>query len=374
MSDSLQSLVNRAIFFSTEMQTRFGMRIAGAEWEVDFSADPRLEFAGEQPLSTTAHLIGTVADSPRTWHWGWDNINGFPDPVVARSHEVRRYGAAREIGELTLDEFDADEEMPLRLTLAAKEITGVWAHYPAAAGGGTVVWMLVESPELELPEPQIKSIVRSMAQGLTETTVSDHVEALQAYASHRGFPLLMRPDGTLRALAADGWADVTVDEQRRITNCQMHSPLEGEAAEEFAAHRSTDAVPAEPTPAPAPEPTPAPTPVPAPEPEPASPVAEPAPEPAPESPAAETAPAPEPESAPEAPAPEPRPEPRPAPIEPEPVEPAPVEPGPVEPEPAPAPAEPVPAPAAEDRERPEDTPQSDEEPRKKGFFRKLFGR
>ena len=323
MSDSLQSLVNRAIFFSTEMQTRFGMRIAGAEWEVDFSADPRLEFAGEQPLSTTAHLIGTVADSPRTWHWGWDNINGFPDPVVARSHEVRRYGAAREIGELTLDEFDADEEMPLRLTLAAKEITGVWAHYPAAAGGGTVVWMLVESPELELPEPQIKSIVRSMAQGLTETTVSDHVEALQAYASHRGFPLLMRPDGTLRALAADGWADVTVDEQRRITNCQMHSPLEGEAAEEFAAHRSTDAVPAEPTPAPAPEP---------------------------------------------------RPEPRPAPIEPEPVEPAPVEPGPVEPEPAPAPAEPVPAPAAEDRERPEDTPQSDEEPRKKGFFRKLFGR
>ena len=59
MSDSLQSLVNRAIFFSTEMQTRFGMLIAGAEWEVDFSADPRLEFAGEQPLSTTAHLIGT---------------------------------------------------------------------------------------------------------------------------------------------------------------------------------------------------------------------------------------------------------------------------------------------------------------------------
>lgn len=374
MSDSLQSLVNRAIFFSTEMQTRFGLRIADAEWEVDFSENPRLAFTGEHPLTLTAHLIGTEADSPRTWHWGWDNVNEFPEPVVARSHEVRRLGAAQGIGELTTDEFDSDDELPLRLVLAAKELTGIWAHYPAAAGGGTVVWMLVESPELALDAPDIKSLVRSMAQGLTETTVTDHVEALQAYAEHRGFPLVMRPDGTLRVLAADGWADVTVDEQRRITNCQVHSPLEGEAAEEFAAARSAvsgePGAPTEetvPSPAEAPaetsapvespveesaeapaapepvEPAPAPT---APEPvEPAPDVEQPAEDtaPAPESPAAETAPAPEPSTAAEAPAPEPQPEPRPAPVEPS-------------------------------ADRPADAPAEDAEPRKKGFFRKLFGR
>ncbi|MCX0277990.1 hypothetical protein NLM24_47055 [Nocardia zapadnayensis] len=398
MSDSLQSLVNRAIFFSTEMQTRFGLRIADAEWEVDFSENPRLAFTGEHPLTLTAHLIGTEADSPRTWHWGWDNVNEFPEPVVARSHEVRRLGAARGIGELTTDEFDSDDELPLRLVLAAKELTGIWAHYPAAAGGGTVVWMLVESPELALDAPDIKSLVRSMAQGLTETTVTDHVEALQAYAEHRGFPLVMRPDGTLRVLAADGWADVTVDEQRRITNCQVHSPLEGEAAEEFAAARSAvsgepgatseGTVPAPaPTPAEAPaetsapvespveesaeapaapepvEPAPAPT---APEPvEPAPDVEQPAEDtaPAPESPAAETAPAPEPSTAAEAPAPEPQPDPRPAPVEPS------------APEPAPEPAESAPRPAPEPTaDRPADAPAEDAEPRKKGFFRKLFGR
>ncbi|QCP04818.1 DUF6882 domain-containing protein [Brevibacterium sp. CS2] len=394
MSDSLQSLVNRAIFFSTEMQTRFGLRIADAEWEVDFSENPRLAFTGEHPLTLTAHLIGTEADSPRTWHWGWDNVNEFPEPVVARSHEVRRLGAARGIGELTTDEFDSDDELPLRLVLAAKELTGIWAHYPAAAGGGTVVWMLVESPELALDAPAIKSLVRSMAQGLTETTVTDHVEALQAYAEHRGFPLVMCPDGTLRVLAADGWADVTVDEQRRITNCQVHSPLEGQAAEEFAAARS--AAPGEPgapteetvpSPAEAPaetsapvespveesaeapaapepvEPAPAPT---APEPvEPAPDVQQPAEDtaPAPESPAAETAPAPEPSTAAEAPAPEPQPEPRPAPVEPS------------APEPAPEPADSAPRPAPEPTaDRPADTPAEDAEPRKKGFFRKLFGR
>lgn len=395
MSDSLQRLVNRAIFFSTEMQTRFGLRIADAEWEVDFSDAPRLAFTGEQPLTLTAHLIGTEADSPRTWHWGWDNVNGFPEPVVARSHEVRRLGAAQGIGELTTDEFDSDDELPLRLVLAAKELTGIWAHYPAAAGGGTVVWMLVESPELTLGEPAIKALVRSMAQGLTETTVTDHIEALEAYAEHRGFPLVMRPDGTLRVLAADGWADVTVDEQRRITNCQVHAPLEGEAAEEFAAARST--APGEPcatadstVPAPAltpvetstptespveapaaeapavPEPVePAPAPI-APEPvEPAPAVERPAEDttPAPESPAAETAPAPEQSTAAEAPAPEPQPEPRPAPVEPS------------APEPAPEPADSAPRPAPEPvADRPADAPAEDEEPRKKGFFRKLFGR
>lgn len=397
MSDSLQSLVNRAIFFSTEMQTRFGLRIADAEWEVDFSGNPRLAFTGEQPLTLTAHLIGTEADSPRTWHWGWDNVNGFPEPVVARSHEVRRLGAARGIGELTTDEFDSDDELPLRLVLAAKELTGIWAHYPAAAGGGTVVWMLVESPELTLGEPAIKALVRSMAQGLTETTVTDHVEALQAYAEHRGFPLVMRPDGTLRVLAADGWADVTVDEQRRITNCQVHAPLEGEAAEEFAAAHSSapgePGAPAEET-APAPASTPVEAPVetstptesaveapaaeapaapvePAPAPTAPAPV-EPAPAverpaedtaPAPESPAAETAPAPEQSTAAEAPAPEPQPEPRPAPVEPSAPEPA--------PEPADSAPRPAPEPAAD---RPADAPAEDEEPRKKGFFRKLFGR
>ncbi|MGJ7538698.1 DUF6882 domain-containing protein [Brevibacterium luteolum] len=329
MTETLQDLVNRAVFLSAEMQAAFGRRIADADWEVDFAADPpTLRFTGEQPLEVRAHMLGSESQQTSTWHWGWDNINDFPAPVVDLSHAVRRHGAAHELGELTTEEIDLSEELALRLTLAAKTITGLWAHYPVDAGGGSVVWLLVEHPELTLGQPAIRDLVRSLAQGLTETEVTDHRAALIAYAEQRGFPLVELPAGGLRLLAADGSADVTFDEQNRITNCALHQPLEGEAAEQFAGRSSTPAT----TPAPAVE-----EPVPAPAPEPAPEAVEPEPAPAPAEPVAEPEPAPEPATAPE-PAPEPV---------------------------APTPAAEEPAPAPE--------PEKKEKPKKKSFFKKLFG-
>ncbi len=329
MTETLQDLVNRAVFLSAEMQAAFGRRIADADWEVDFAADPpTLRFTGEQPLEVRAHMLGSESQQTSTWHWGWDNINDFPAPVVDLSHAVRRHGAAHELGELTTEEIDLSEELALRLTLAAKTITGLWAHYPVDAGGGSVVWLLVEHPELTLGQPAIRDLVRSLAQGLTETEVTDHRAALIAYAEQRGFPLAELPAGGLRLLAADGSADVTFDEQNRITNCALHQPLEGEAAEQFAGRSSTPAT----TPAPAVE-----GPVPAPAPEPAPEAVEPEPAPAPAEPVAEPEPAPEPATAPE-PAPEPV---------------------------APTPAAEEPAPAPE--------PEKKEKPKKKSFFKKLFG-
>ncbi len=335
MTETLQDLVNRAVFLSAEMQAAFGRRIADAEWEVDFAADPpTLRFTGEQPLEVRAHMLGSESQQTSTWHWGWDNINDFPAPVVDLSHAVRRHGAAHELSELTTEEIDLSEELALRLTLAAKTITGLWAHYPVDAGGGSVVWLLVEHPELTLGQPAIRDLVRSLAQGLTETEVTDHRAALIAYAEQRGFPLVELPADGLRLLAADGSADVTFDEQNRITNCALHQPLEGEAAEQFAGAGTTPAT----TPAAALE-----EPVPAPAPEPAPEAVEPEPAPAPAEPVTE-------------PTPEPPPEPAPAP------EPEPAAPAPAAEQPAP---EPAPAPAPE--------PEKKDKPKKKGFFKKLFG-
>ena len=98
MTETLQDLVNRAVFLSAEMQAAFGRRIADADWEVDFAADPpTLRFTGEQPLEVRAHMLGSESQQTSTWHWGWDNINDFPAPVVDLSHAVRRHGAAHEL-------------------------------------------------------------------------------------------------------------------------------------------------------------------------------------------------------------------------------------------------------------------------------------
>ncbi|WP_193071712.1 DUF6882 domain-containing protein [Brevibacterium sp. FME37] len=243
MSTTLQDLVNRAVFFSTEMQTHFGALIADAEWEVDFSSDPHLTFTSAEGtvLRGRPHLLGSESNGQSTWLWGWENINEFPEAVVGLAHEVRKFGAAEDVAELISEELPLDEELALRLTLASKEATGKWAHYPAAAGAGTTVWLLVDAPELTLPEPQVKATVRALMQGLTQTTVTDHRVALEAYVAKRGIPTAVLPEAGLRLLFADGSADLSFDDQNRISNCEMGAPLEGEAAQQYAQSTGTSA-------------------------------------------------------------------------------------------------------------------------------------
>lgn len=243
MSTTLQDLVNRSVFFSTEMQTHFGALIADAEWEVDFTSDPHLTFTSAEGtvLRGRPHLLGSESNGQSTWLWGWENINEFPETVVGLAHEVRKFGAAEDVAELVAEELPLDEELALRLTLAAKEATGKWAHYPAAAGAGTTVWLLVDAPELTLPEPRVKTTVRALMQGLTQTTVTDHRVALEAYVAKRGIPTTVLPETGLRLLFADGSADLSFDEQNRISNCEMGAPLEGEAARQYAQATGTSA-------------------------------------------------------------------------------------------------------------------------------------
>ena len=236
MSTTLQDLVDRAVFYSTEVQTHFGGLIADAEWEVDFTSDPHLTFSSADGvvLRGRPHLLGSESSRDKTWLWGWENVNDFPDAVIGLSHDVRKFGAAEEVAELTTPELDLDEELALRLTLAAKEATGKWVHYPAEAGAGTTVWLLVDAAEVVLPEPQVKVSVRALMQGLTQTTVSDHRAAIDWYVSKRGIPARELPEGGLRMLFAAGSADLSFDDERRISNCDMNTPLEGEAAAQYA--------------------------------------------------------------------------------------------------------------------------------------------
>lgn len=237
MSDSLQSLVDRAAFLSAEVQQRFGAVIAEREFEIDFSSAPTLRFTGDQPIDFRPHMMGTSVSrqAEKTWHWAWDNVNEFPEQVVGLSGRAREHGSAHGIAELIDAELPLEpEDLPLALTLASKAITGAWAHYPVAAGGGTTVWVLIDDERLTLGEPELKPVVRALASGITGLEVSDHRIALAAYAELRGLRTAPLPDGGVRVLCADGSADVTFDEHERIASCQAHQTLEGEAAEQFA--------------------------------------------------------------------------------------------------------------------------------------------
>ena len=269
MTHSLQDLVNSAIFMSTEAQMRFEQRVAPIveDWDADFSDEPSLAFgtSGDEAsrIELRPHLIGSADSAYGTWRWGWSEDNSWPQPLVNLSYEVRKFGAAQGLAEFSEHEFKADDEDSLRLTLAAKVATGRWTHFPLPYGT-TQVWLLVDEvgalTSEQAGEPSIRSIVKAIAAGISLTEVTDHGEALRSYSRLRGFPLVELPDGKLRVLAADGSADVTFDDKHRLTNCQVHQPLEGEAADQFAAagpHSLQSAPPVSPaTPAPSTEASP----------------------------------------------------------------------------------------------------------------------
>lgn len=229
----LTTLLQQAAFGSIEAQRTFEALLAqtNGEWEVDLQRG-HIVF-GDQ-LHADVHLLGSTDTVSGTWRWAWSELSDFSGPVVELAKAVRDYGQREGINNLTLDEFKAGDDDALSLVIAAKRITGHWVHYPLKTGTMTV-WTLLDVQGFSEIEPTIRSVVKALAAGVKSGGITDHRQALLDYAALRGFATAPLEGSSLRILLADGSADTDFDEQSRLTNCQVHAPLEGEAQEQFAA-------------------------------------------------------------------------------------------------------------------------------------------
>ncbi len=229
----LTTLLQQAAFGSIEAQRTFEALLAqtNGEWEVDLQRG-HIVF-GDQ-LHADVHLLGSTDTVSGTWRWAWSELSDFSGPVVELAKAVRDYGQREGINNLTLDEFKAGDDDALSLVIAAKRITGHWVHYPLKTGTMTV-WTLLDVQGFSDIEPTIRSVVKALAAGVKSGGITDHRQALLDYAALRGFATTPLEGSSLRILLADGSADTDFDEQSRLTNCQVHAPLEGEAQEQFAA-------------------------------------------------------------------------------------------------------------------------------------------
>lgn len=229
----LTTLLQQAAFGSIEAQRTFEALLAqtNGEWEVDLQRG-HIVF-GDQ-LHADVHLLGSTDTVSGTWRWAWSELSDFSGPVVELAKAVRDYGQREGINNLTLDEFKAGDDDALSLVIAAKRITGHWVHYPLKTGTMTV-WTLLDVQGFSNIEPTIRSVVKALAAGVKSGGITDHRQALLDYGALRGFATAPLEGSSLRILLADGSADTDFDEQSRLTNCQVHAPLEGEAQEQFAA-------------------------------------------------------------------------------------------------------------------------------------------
>lgn len=213
----LQGLVDGAAFLSAEHQAHLADLHGDESWDVDLTiARLRLTSASGTITEVGAQLLGTAAPGPGSWLWAWTGAHGFPDATVRAARAVRDHGGAPE---LTTGELPLTDELPHRLALAAKVVTGSWTHFAGTVAGGTQVWLLVDHPSFALPTPTVPRILRAITEGIGGVSVEDHQAALSSYARARGLPL-HEQGGSVRLDAADGSVLVRFDGEHRIARLE----------------------------------------------------------------------------------------------------------------------------------------------------------
>ena len=203
MTKTLQDLIDESIFISTEYQARLAELTQGAGWDVDFSA-PAFTLQTEPPVALTPYLLGTDSAPRGSWIWAWQELGHFPAVVVSAAVQAREAGERLGVEELTTDELPVAEGLARRLTLAAKAVTGIYAHYPATAGGGVTAWLLLDGPEFELPDLTVERMMRVIAEALTTDTAVDHNLAVDSYAKLRGAHVEWDTAATCVVTVSDG--------------------------------------------------------------------------------------------------------------------------------------------------------------------------
>lgn len=214
---SLQDLVDDAAFLSHEHQLHLGDLYGDDAWNADMATGTfTFTDTSDRVVECRLQFLGTAAPGPSSWMWAWHNVNGFPDLVLEAAERARGTG----LPELSTAELPLDDDLPYRLALAAKALTGSWSHYSAPVGGGTRAWMLVEHPTFELPAPSVPRVVRTLSEGLLSVKVVDHRRAVAAYAEARGLQPEQGPDGSVVLSAPDGSVTVRFDERGRISGIE----------------------------------------------------------------------------------------------------------------------------------------------------------
>ncbi|WP_051028268.1 DUF6882 domain-containing protein, partial [Cellulosimicrobium cellulans] len=217
---ALQDLVDDAAFLSHEHQLHLTDLHGDDAWAADLTTGV-FTFTAPDGGTATCRLqfLGTAAPGPGTWMWAWQNVNGFPDAVLTAAESTRRTGL-REAAE---PELPLADDLAHRLALAAKAVTGSFAHYSAPVGGGTRAWFLLDDADLALPAPSVPRVVRTLSEGLLSVTVVDHRRAVTSYASARGLPAVEDGTGAVVLDVPDGTVTVRFDERGRIAGISASS-------------------------------------------------------------------------------------------------------------------------------------------------------
>lgn len=147
------------------------------------------------------HLLGSIAESPRSALWAWANPAFTDSPATLMSTRVRDFGTARGIAELTTGELPIEEEggddalnrWATRMAAVSCRIIGIPTAQVMSTGGTRVV-MLVDAAGFVPPAASGITFPRILTTALQAPGwITDPRRAVQGYAQARSLPYGWEP-------------------------------------------------------------------------------------------------------------------------------------------------------------------------------------
>ena len=224
------TILNDAVLWSRITQRQFDQLLeqqvgSDAQVGVDLEAG-RIQFASQDAEVTgDLHLIGSVAPGPQSLLWAWANDMFADAPAARLSHELRDFGQAHQVTELTDSEVPLDtdgQDLEAAVVAAAHDagtvaakITGTSPYFVSDAGNGT--WVVTLISGLQLPSPQLADLPGVLTEALDSGLLTDHRRALYHLGIDGPWPATWAADGRrVRFDDGEGQVEVGLDDLRRI--------------------------------------------------------------------------------------------------------------------------------------------------------------
>jgi uncharacterized protein DUF6882 len=131
--------------------------------------------AGIPRVVTSVQVVGTTSTKEKNWLWGW--ANGYlPPQVVSRMEEVRRFGKAEGIRELTEPYWPDDQYFGWAMTAIAAHVVGAKGAYRTPEENGFMYFVFMDIRLATRDEE-----LNAHAVGRTQLKCGEHDEGFATY-------------------------------------------------------------------------------------------------------------------------------------------------------------------------------------------------
>jgi len=213
MFSKFTTLLSQHIGTSFAKQLAFADLLGDRDWGVDISAG--VATFGDD-LTYPIQVIGTEADGDASWLWAWANEqSGLPPALLSACNEMRQFGVANEIPELTERSFALEKAGGHMISLIASGLNPKCCYYRGPYDGGAMFFLVCDPPDEIIAPVAAERALATISQVVSHYDL-DHRLTVTEFLGQQGFAIENAPESVV-ASRSDSRLEISFDATGRLT-------------------------------------------------------------------------------------------------------------------------------------------------------------